>query len=497
MKETIVVKKNSYFDSVQLMRISNLIKKEKGITDAQLIMGTDQNKEFLYGSGIRSKAVDEAGPMDLVIYIKAEKNDTDPEELFAKALKKTRENTGEAFRHGSLEGAIKTYPGINFALISVPGKYAFWEARNALHLGLNVMIFSDNVSLDEEIELKHIAREKGLIVMGPDCGTAIVNGTPLAFANTVRSGNIGIVSASGTGLQAVACAVHNLGGGISQAIGTGGRDLSAEVGGISAKTAVEALCEDGETEVIAFISKPPDKKIMDEITGFISTQKKDFVVYFIGSEKKGRKGNIFYASSLDDAARIAVDIGVMKNLKDETAEHSFILKERKPGHLRAYYTGGTLAYECINILAKNGMEVRSNISKKPDLLLKDPWTPSGDSVIDLGEDFFTRGKAHPMIDPESRIKMLEKEALDPAGSFIILDIVLGWGSHEDMAGALTGPLKKLKNKELFAYILGTPMDMQNLEEQKKKLAAAGVKCFLRHDEMIFKCMELMGYEKVK
>src|SRR4030095_10708603 len=120
----------------------------------------------------------------------------------------------------------------DIALISVPGDYAAAEALKALAQGLNVMLFFDNVAIADERAIKLYARARTLLVMGPDCGTAIVNGVPLGFANVVRRGDIGLVAASGTGLQEVTCRIHNLGGGISQAIGTGGRDLKDAGGGM-------------------------------------------------------------------------------------------------------------------------------------------------------------------------------------------------------------------------------------------------------------------------
>src|SRR5580704_9603583 len=95
------------------------------------------------------------------------------------------------------------------------------------------MIFSDNVPIAEEASLKHEARERGLMVMGPDCGTAIIGGVPLAFANAVPRGDIGIIGASGTGIQEVSTLIARAGRGVRHAIGTGGRDMHAEVGGLT------------------------------------------------------------------------------------------------------------------------------------------------------------------------------------------------------------------------------------------------------------------------
>src|SRR5690606_14776291 len=125
-----------------------------------------------------------------------------------------------------------------------PGVYAAFEAFRALENNLNVMMFSDNVTVEDEIKLKDLAVKKDLLMMGPDCGTAIINGVGLCFANKIKRGPIGLVAASGTGLQEVTVLIDQFGGGISQAIGVGGRDLSKDVMGRMTLHAINALNAD-------------------------------------------------------------------------------------------------------------------------------------------------------------------------------------------------------------------------------------------------------------
>ncbi|MCK5224626.1 FdrA family protein, partial [Candidatus Calescamantes bacterium] len=234
------------------MKFSKALKKLENINDAQLIMGTDANKKFLIQMGLKDAKIADAAPLDLIIYMESE-SDLSEEDIILmveEVMSKTASTTSSLYEPSSIDGALKTYRDMNLALISVPGQYAAWEALNALRNDLHVMIFSDNVSLEDEIRLKTLGKEKELLVMGPDCGTSIINNIPLGFANRTNKGGVGLVSASGTGLQAVTAMVHNLGGGISQAIGTGGRDLSKEVGGITMLMGLDALMADESTKII-------------------------------------------------------------------------------------------------------------------------------------------------------------------------------------------------------------------------------------------------------
>lgn len=494
MSEHVIIKKNSYYDSVELMRISGRIRKHDGVVDSQLIMGSDANKQFLVDMGLSSSDFAAASASDLIIYLKLEKTDIKDVilEEIEKVLSEKKEDIGGEYTPRSIEGAMKIYPDINFVLLSIPGENVSWECRTALNLDKNVMIFSDNVPLKDEIELKKLARDNGLLVMGPDCGTAIINGIPLGFANKVRRGNIGLISASGTGLQAVTSEIHNLGGGISQAIGTGGHDLSEEVGGITMKTSIHALLQDPATEVIVLISKPPAESVTNEILDILKTSPKPVALYFIGSKiKSPGSDKIYLCSNLSHTARVAVKLSKNQTLTPDQAGYSpgtdlqNLTNLDKSGFTRGLYTGGTLAQEAAQTLESGGLNINSNITDDSDRFLDNPLESRGHTVIDLGEDFFTRGKPHPMISSESRKARLKQELHDPETGVILLDIVLGYGSHQDMAGALLPELRdNPRDIPILAYILGTDLDFQNKEDQEQKLREIGVKIFDSHITMI-------------
>src|SRR6185436_16572595 len=281
-----------------------------GVVDAGVVMATQANRDLLAANNLLPESIT-TNPDDLLIVVKAD-DDSSAADAIGKVdeLLARRKPSGvsQDFRPRSLNGAVKQLPEANWVLISVPGRYAAGVAREALELGKHVFLYSDNVSLEDEIALKKTAREKGLLVMGPDCGTAIINGIGLGFANRVRRGSIGLVGASGTGLQAVTTHIHNLGGGISHAIGTGGRDLKSEVGAITAHQALDLLARDSETKVIAIISKPPSPDVATSLISAAQSTRKPVIVYFIGYPPPARKiGNVFFAISLSEAAELAVN----------------------------------------------------------------------------------------------------------------------------------------------------------------------------------------------
>ncbi|HDS09468.1 MAG TPA: hypothetical protein ENN73_04505, partial [Firmicutes bacterium] len=390
---------NRYYDSVELMRISKNLRKEPGVSDAQLIMGSETNKQFLIDMGLEEKKFKSATGMDLIIYLDID-NDKDPDEiimLFEEQVS-MKDESGETFYiPKSVSGGQKIYPHLNFALISVPGQYAAWEAKEALKLDMSVMIFSDNVTIEDEFDLKTFAQSRGLLLMGPDCGTAIINGIPLGFANKVNRGKIGLISASGTGLQAVTSEIHNLGQGVSQAIGIGGRDLSEKISGISMKTALHALWNDPQTEVIVLISKPPAKRVTGEILELLSHSPKPVVVYFIHSEINTESSHVYFARNLSHTARQAVALAVGerdKGILEKFAKKEFSVKGINVSgkYIRGLYTGGTLADEALNELQDMGYEVYSNLQHDENYLLKNPLKSVKHTIIDLGDDFFTRGK---------------------------------------------------------------------------------------------------------
>ena len=278
------VKKNAYYDSVTLMLISKELKKTDGVLEALVGMGTDLNKEIAQNIGVSSPELERAvSANDFFVAVSCEN-----EAAFQAALKKVEEllnqktaSKAAAYMPPTLDGALKLDPELNMAVISVPGKHAADVAQSCLDHNINVMLFSDNVTIEEEKALKTYAYEHELLVMGPDCGTAIINHVPLAFANVVKSGDIGIVAASGTGTQEISSIIDQLGGGVSQVIGTGGRDLKKDIGGLMMKLGLDALKNDPKTRVITLISKPPAKEIASEILALAAKKGDDSFLIFI------------------------------------------------------------------------------------------------------------------------------------------------------------------------------------------------------------------------
>jgi len=497
MKKTLV-KKDSYFDSVFLMLMSRELKTTPGVVDAIVAMGTDMNLELLGSMGFAAEELAGAGPNDLLIAV----DGADPEAV-ERALaaarqvlgrKKAPAGAGALGAPASLAAAVERVPGTNLAVISLPGAYAVREARKALELGLHVMLFSDNITLEDEIALKGLAREKGLLMMGPDCGTAIINGKPLCFANIVRRGPVGVVGASGTGIQEVTCLVDRAQSGISQAIGTGGRDLkNAKVGGSTMLMAIEALAQDEDTNVIVVLSKPPARAQAALVVEALEQAGKPAVVHFIGLAPEPRAGSVVhFATNLEETAGMAVALAEGRPYQPRRfslpeAEIEAILEAETRGmlpaqqYLRGYYTGGTLADEAWILLHQLTGAVHSNNQTDPAFVPPDPHRSIGHTVVDLGDDTFTVGRPHPMIDPSTRTDRIMAELDDPGIAVAIVDVVLGYGSHEDPAGALAPALAALKAAArgrggylpVLASITGTHKDFQNFAAQKATLEAAG------------------------
>lgn len=493
MADLICVRQNAYYDSVTLMTLSNKLKKMEGVQDAVVSMATDMNKELLAGINLSNAEVEAAGANDLLIAVRADSDglcqqvSEQVDVLLAANGKGGKKKTEQTFR--TIAQAKGAEPELNLAVISVAGKYAAREARQALKNDMHVMLFSDNVTVEQEKELKEMAHEKGLLVMGPDCGTAILNGVGLCFANQVRRGDIGMVGASGTGLQEVTVLVDRLGGGVSQAIGTGGRDLSADIGGRMMLDGIDLLDADEATRVIVLISKPPVKEVADKVLARVARCKKPVVVCFIGAAGGEDVPGAVFAKSLDDAARKAVALSKGQALEEEAPFQApaALLEAAKalaPGqkYIRGLYCGGTLASEALYEIAKECSPVYSNVAKKPEQKMKDLAVSEAHTIIDLGDDAFTVGRPHPMIEPELRNDRLLAEALDPETAVVLLDFELGYGSHEDPAGVAMEAIRAAQEKNLAAgrkvlfvgYILGTDSDFQNYAAQRAALEEAGV-----------------------
>jgi succinyl-CoA synthetase alpha subunit len=477
--------RNLYRDSVSLMQISARIAKTPGVAQAQAVMASENNLALLREAGLLNGAV-EAGPNDVLLVVQADSQPTVDAALAdaeAALNEKPSLSSGDARQQEpprSLEMGIETMPGANLALISTPSDYAASETMKALRLGLSVMLFSDNVALADEIRLKRYAREHDLIVMGPDCGTAIINGVPLGFANAVRRGEIGVVGASGTGLQQVTCLIDRLGKGVSQAIGTGGHDLHRDVGGISMLQGVQALAADPATKLLVLISKPPAKEVADRILAAARESGKPVVVNFLGADPKAiAGGNIRAAKTLEDAAMAAVALADGKEPAPRAgASDSAVPKPAKgQRYVRGLYSGGTFCFEAAMLTSEALKPVFSNTPVGAAAPLENVWRSQGHTLLDLGDDVFTRGRPHPMIDHRLRNERILAEAADPETAVILVDVVLGTGSHADPAGELAPVIARVRAgagpKPVFVgFVCGTERDPQNLSAQEAKLREA-------------------------
>jgi FdrA protein len=495
------VKKNYYQDSVKLMRISQIVKSLPGVLRASAIMGTENNKATLVRGGFDASLMDGAGPSDILFLV-----DATTEELAALALDRylalidetTASKREQKSAVRTIKAAVSSLPGSNIAFISVPGEFAAYEAHKALRAGLHVHLFSDNVPIEDEIRLKELGRKLGLLVMGPDCGTSIIGGTPIGFANVVSQGPVGIIGASGTGIQQVSVLVDRYGSGISHAIGLGGRDLSDRVGGISALMALDAMEHDTTTRVLVFISKPPGPATGKKIVERIKACAKPVVIVFLGGDPKLTQDLDHVANDLEEAARMAVELAVGRGLAPESdsgatgglvaghiggatgglvARRGSDASSRK--FLRGLFTGGSLADEAQLILGKFLGPVRSNCTANPALRISGSDSFDGHAIIDMGDDEFTVGRPHPMIDPSYRAERILKEWSDPRVAVILCDVVLGYGSHQSPATPVAEAVKRARvlygdDVTVVASVCGTEGDPQVLSRQEAILREAGI-----------------------
>lgn len=505
MSRYIEIKKNEYYDSVTLMSLSAAI--ERGNQGCQLLvaMATEMNIALLKNMDFKEKDMEGLTSNDLVIAVKGV-----DESKFEEILNQVNDEltgskkkvTGKVERkYSTISEAVKDND-YNLGVISLPGQYAYLEAKKLLDNGIHVMLFSDNMTLEEEISLKEYGISKNLLVMGPDCGTSIINNKGICFANNVRKGNIGIVGASGTGLQEVSVVIDKLGGGISQAIGVGGRDLSKEVGGLMMLAAIEALDKDPNTEKIVLISKPPVSEVKERIMKALEKVNKPIVIYFIDSYEDSSRENIIFAKSLYDTAYKAV------HYKEDARELLEVDKDRfafspDQKYIRGLFCGGTLCLEALSVIRESGLEVYSNIAKLEGEKLENPNSSRANSVIDLGDDFFTNGKPHPMIEPSIRLDKIIEEAKDKETKVILMDFEIGYGAHKDPVGTTLDYISKAReigkadNRDIafVAYVLGTDKDIQGLKKQEDMLKDAGVIIAKSNIEAVNIAINICGGDK--
>ena len=466
-----------YQDSVMLMRVASEVRGHPGVREAAAFMGTPANHEILERAGLATAETRRAHPDDLILTVEADSDTIAAAALAAaRALLLARRQAVEAggvVRPRTLDAALRLLPNANLAAISVPGPYASFEARRALRRGLHVFLFSDNVPLAEEIQLKQEAARRGLLCMGPDCGTAYVNGSGLGFANRVPRGRIGCVAASGTGLQAVACRVAAQGEGISQGIGVGGRDLSAEVGGLMTIAALDALARDPTTEAIVLISKPPDADVARRLRGALGKIDKPLVVCWLGTSPLSDSQAV-WTETLDEAADAVVARLRHQPWHSRPFREPALVTERlkaarsrgplgAPG-VRGLYTGGTLAHEAHLVLQKLLGDTRPH------------------RVMDLGDDAYTVGRPHPMIDPERRSASVIEAGGSSEVGVVLMDLVLGSAGHPDPAEPLVQAVRTARVRAaaegrcpaFVASVVGTSLDPQGLDRQVARLREADI-----------------------
>jgi FdrA protein len=478
------IRRGAYYDSVVLMQLQRALVGLDGVIDAGVVMATPANLELLQQNDLLPPDV-KAAPEDLLIVVRADDDDGAAAALSqVDALLSRRRAAIEAeFRPHSLESAKNMLPDARWCLISVPGRYAAQVAHQALRLNLHIFLYSDNVSVPDEVSLKQESVDRGLLVMGPDCGTAIVNGVGLGFANRVRRGQIGLVGASGTGLQAVTARIHQLGGGVSHALGTGGRDLKAEVGGLTALQGLDLLGRDPDTAVLVLISKPPDPLVTRKVLSAAYTLGKPTVVHFIGYPPPARRlGNLVFANSLSEAASIAVELA---DADTTTSPPVANVGHQPPSdngrrYLRGLFSGGTLASEALRVLGLFLDPLFTNLGSDSAKKLSDPFVSQAHTIIDLGEDEFTVGRLHPMIDNDLRIRRFRQEAADPEVAVVLLDMVLGEGAHPNPASEWAPVIEDMRSAhgiDVPILMIGTEDDPQGLEAQRRRFEQAGARIF--------------------
>ena len=488
MTDLVEVRRGAYYDSVSLMQVSKTVREAPGISAALVAMATDLNIDLLAGMGFT--VAEAVGPNDMLVAFRGEDETAieagtsalDAALAGLRAAGASAGGFGEAPPPRTL-GTAASRGGANLALISVPGANAFVEAMDAVTSGISVVLFSDNVSVEQEIALKDAAAVADVLVMGPDCGTAVVAGVALGFANLVRAGSVGLVAASGTGAQQVMCLLDIAGVGMSHCLGVGGRDLSSAVGGRSTRQALAALAADPSTESIIVVSKPPAAEVLAAVQAYAGTLGKPVHWAMLGG------GRPDLTAAVEAALAASADgIPVWPQwLAEPSVEASIETKaKRTNGFLRGLFCGGTLADEAMIIASEGLGPIRSNIPLSPELALGPDLRSDSHLVIDFGDDQLTRGRPHPMIDPSLRLERIAIEGDDPTCAVLLLDLVLGFGSHPDPADELAAAIVAARKaaaaggRELpvVVSLIGVENDPQGLTSCAKILQAGGASVFV-------------------
>jgi len=476
------------------MQAASQASRMEGIEMASVLMGTPQNKPLLEEARLLTSLAQNAGPNDIIIAIKGKSHDEVQNAInFVIELlnKEVVSSIDEATNYRSIEGALTDLPEANLALISVPGMYAAREVNKALDKNLNVLVFSDNVSIEDELRIKTRAHEKNLIIMGPDAGTAIIKGIGLGFANNVKPGPIGLVAASGTGTQEICVLCHKQGIGVTHAIGTGSRDVKDIIGGITMLDGIEALEKDPSIELIILISKPPETKTLTKVLERIKISSKPVIINFLG-KKAGyfdHEGKSITVTTLEEAALTAAAYFRKKELKIKQSStdniHAILsqmqFQKLKGRYIRGLFAGGTFTYEAAMIISEilpKTHTLWTNVHLEGTHLIPNPRKSQGHTLIDMGDDEFTSGKPHPMIDQFERTKRFLREIRDPEVGIILLDFVLGYGSHpdpiSDMKLAFNEWIKIGRPMPIICHVCGTELDPQDYKSSIEQLEQWGV-----------------------
>jgi succinyl-CoA synthetase alpha subunit len=506
-----LIRKNEYYDSVFLMGINKQLSDHPGVKQTAVLMGTENNKKLLNDIGIKGGSIDSAMANDLIVAVIA-----DSQQIVDEIFENLDERLRSIFESSPIsvwktfEDGIKQKPNANLEVLSIPGEYVSREALKAIKAGLNVFIFSSNVSLEDELELKKLASKKNVFVMGPDCGTSIIGGAGIGFANVVRQGIIGVIGASGTGLQEFTCQVHNAGQGISHAIGTGTNDVSDKIGGITSLAAIDALEADPNTKVISFVSKPPGKNLQEKLIERLKICSKPTICCFLGADHSSSPDDqLHFAKTIDLAVDWALHLAGSTpppiEFKLQAEELALIDIEvaqwiSEQQYLRGVFAGGTYCYQSQQILHNTGLEIYSNAPLDNKFLLDNPDQSRANSIVDMGDEYYTLGKPHPMIDGSLRIERILSESLDPEVAVLFLDFILGYNASSDPAGELLEAISQAQQNAtnrgahltVVASICGTEDDPQDLKLQSQMLKDQGVYVFNSNSKAAIFCAGLLG-----
>jgi FdrA protein len=490
LTDLVDVRRGTYFDSVTLMLVSRDASSTPGVETAAVMAATPLNRDVLSRQGFTLP--DDVGPNDLVVAIRAEGYESAHS---AARVIEARLGAGEHVAspagvhvHGAgsprtVCGALRRNPDTNLLLVTVPGLYASLEVAAGLEAGLHVFCFSSGMDVDEEVALKELAVDKGVLLMGPDCGTAILDGVGLGFANVVSRGPVGIVAAGGTAIQELTCLLDSAGVGISHAIGVGGRDLSVQVGGLMTIQALRMLLRDPSTETIVVLSKPPDPEVAFRVVETAAGGSKPVVVAFLGPDRSEPSlhdamqarfdARLHSVASLEDAAVCIAGLHG-RSLPNEVPEVS----RRTPGFIRGLFCGGSLCYEAMTHVSAALGPVWSNIPLRPQWRIRDFWQSHDHTFIDFGDEEMVEGRVHPMIDPSLRNERVLQDSLDPSVGAVVFDVVLGRGAHDDPVGQLAPLLRHAREARgesltIVASVCGTQDDPQDLGRQRRLLAESG------------------------